>query len=60
MTTVQDFNSDKKIILTFNSTSTDKTLKKYIKASLVSSELIDDKLDDIMSKEVYYGLSEGF
>lgn len=51
---------DKKIIVTFESTINDKTQKKYIKASLVSSELIDDKINKIMSQEVYYPLFEEF
>lgn len=51
---------DKKIIVTFESTVNNKIQKKYIKASLVSSEIIDDKINNIMSQEVYYSLFEEF
>lgn len=51
---------DKKIIVTFESNQNDKIQKKYITASLVSSELIDDKINQIMSQEVYYPLFEEF
>lgn len=51
---------DKKIITTFESNVDNKIQKIYIKASLVSSELIDDKINSIMSQEVYYPLFEEF
>lgn len=56
----KDTSEDKKIITTFQSIVNDKTQKKYIKASLVSSEIIDDKINKIMSQEVYYPLFEEF
>jgi len=56
----EDFLETKKIITTFESNIDNKIQKKYIKASLISSEFIDDKINTIMSQEVYYPLSEEF